>query len=203
MKTKVCFKCGIEKPLTEFYKHKRMADGHLNKCKECNKTDVKKNYIVKIEDPAWLEKERARGRDKYKRLGYVNQAPHYEEKFKFRKSAAFKNAHRDLKLTKEEEAHHWNYNKGFERDIIILNKSQHKRAHQQMVLDTEFLLYRTAELELLDTKEKHLNYINKHLTSKTPPHANKNKKPNQSPTRATRSSHRQREATEPPDSIDV
>lgn len=59
---KVCFKCGIEKPLGDYYKHPQMGDGHLNKCKECAKKDVKVNYDVNTQDPNFITKERKRGR---------------------------------------------------------------------------------------------------------------------------------------------
>lgn len=40
--TKKCKKCGRELPLSEFYKHKRTADGHLSTCKECHNQYTKK-----------------------------------------------------------------------------------------------------------------------------------------------------------------
>lgn len=47
--SKVCFKCHQEKPITDFYKHPMMGDGHLNKCKECTRADVRSNYRDKID----------------------------------------------------------------------------------------------------------------------------------------------------------
>lgn len=68
--SKRCFKCGLILPLTEFYTHPETGDGHLNKCKQCTRKDVHENYMKKIENDAYVEKERARGRDKYRRLHY-------------------------------------------------------------------------------------------------------------------------------------
>ena len=55
---KTCFKCGLKKPLDEFYKHPRMADGHVNKCKECNKKDVQGNYRKNIDHYIAYEEKR-------------------------------------------------------------------------------------------------------------------------------------------------
>lgn len=46
---KTCFKCGVNKDLADFYKHPKMADGRVNKCKECNKMDVRENRAAKAD----------------------------------------------------------------------------------------------------------------------------------------------------------
>jgi hypothetical protein len=55
---KTCFKCDRELPLAEFYPHPRMADGHLNKCKDCTRADVKANRAVNREHYHTYDRER-------------------------------------------------------------------------------------------------------------------------------------------------
>jgi len=62
---KTCFKCNHTGPLSDFYPHKRMADGHLNKCIKCTKADAKARREAKKKDPEWMIKERARCRVKF------------------------------------------------------------------------------------------------------------------------------------------
>ena len=56
---KKCFKCQNTKELSEFYQHLHMIGGRVNKCKECNKTDVRENRLTKVS--YYREYDRLRG----------------------------------------------------------------------------------------------------------------------------------------------
>ena len=93
---KTCFKCNKTKHLSEFYKHPQMGDGHLNKCKECNKKDSTEHRNNNI------ERVREYDRNRGNRLsdGYQKE---YREKYpnKYKAKNMVGNAVRDGKLFRE------------------------------------------------------------------------------------------------------
>lgn len=56
---KRCFRCHCEKPLSDFYKHAGMKDGHLNKCKQCTKADVAEHRAANLDRVQAYDRRRA------------------------------------------------------------------------------------------------------------------------------------------------
>lgn len=162
---KKCFKCNRFKSLDQFYKHPKMEDGHLNKCKECTKKDVSVHYEKNILNPEWKEKEQARGRDKYRRLyiGTGKAKPEnnlrWQRNFPEKKKAINYSAC----LTPPKpglEKHHWSYNDEHFKDVIWLPKKHHMKAHRFLVYDREQKMYRRFDNnELLETRKRHIRFI--------------------------------------------
>ena len=107
---KNCIICNEIKDLNEFYIHKKMADGHLNKCKDCTKMHSKKRHYRITSTPEGLEKERARHREKYHRLGYKEKQLEWDKDKPWKKTSTYKNLSRKFKIPVGNELHHWNYN---------------------------------------------------------------------------------------------
>lgn len=135
---KRCFKCRRTKPIRMFYKHPKMADGYLGKCKACAKKDVAKNYRDNIE--AKREYERQRWNDPSRRSmvsKYMDEhRKRYPGKTKARRAVA--NALKTGAITRlpcevcgdtKSEAHHEDYRKPL--DVRWLCFYHHRIAHGQ------------------------------------------------------------------------
>ena len=157
---KECIICRDEKELEDFYKRKQMTDGYLNKCKACCKSQSKDREIELRKNPEWVGKERARHREKYKRLGYKEKQLEWDKDKVWKKTSAYKNLHRDLKIPKGVSVHHWNYADDKLKDVVLMDSKDHKTFHQLIELDIEKRIFKVIETgKWLDTRNKHLNFI--------------------------------------------
>lgn len=168
MITKKCFKCNEEKLLSEFYKHSAMADGYLGKCKSCTKTDTKNLYDKKMQSPDFHEKEKARGRSKYYRLyRYKKIAPDmkkiYIEKHnsKYPEKIIARNMSQNINAPAGCEKHHWNYNKGYELNVLFLTTKEHYLLHRHIIYDQNIFMYRDSTGAVLGTRDSHIKLLNK------------------------------------------
>jgi hypothetical protein len=136
---KTCFKCGIQKPLSDFYKHPQMADGHLNKCKECAKLDAFNRLHGAGRDKV-LAYEKKRSQDPVRKAHNRKVAEEWRKANPVRRAAqnAVSNAVRDGRLvpwpvcamhecSAKPVAHHPDYSRPL--DVVWLCQAHHKQAH--------------------------------------------------------------------------
>jgi hypothetical protein len=134
--TKKCFKCQRVLSIDNFYVHRQMKDGHLNKCKDCAKKDVSSCYRQNIEDRRAYEKNR--NKRQYRKQQFANYHRSYIEKnpLKYKAHNAVSNALRDGRLFRpsncsvcgiqcKPHAHHEDYNKPL--DVIWVCARCHRK----------------------------------------------------------------------------
>lgn len=162
MINKQCYVCNEIKPLDEFYKNKRMKDGHANKCGKCAKKYALESFREKMKDPIFAEKEKIRSKNRAKSRSRMENMYEYQKVYSERYPEKYKAKFATKKMQRINggELHHWSYNKEHYRDIIELEKNDHKKAHRFLVYDQERFMYRRFDTnELLDTRESHLEFI--------------------------------------------
>jgi hypothetical protein len=136
---KECFKCKTVKPFTKFYKHERMADGYLNKCKACTKNDVGKHREKNIERIREYDRERGKLPHRLKLQTEVTRAWRAEDKRRTVAHSAVARAIRAGDLVRQpcvrcaevkSLAHHEDYDKPL--DVMWLCEPCHKQRHKEL-----------------------------------------------------------------------
>lgn len=126
----------MTKPLSEFYKHKEMADGHLNKCKECAKADDKARRDANPEKVRAYDRERAKLPHRRKLATEVARRYRQENPKRYKCNTAVNNALKRGKLVKlpcwvcgrqNVEAHHPDYDAPL--SVVWLCAEHHKEIH--------------------------------------------------------------------------
>ena len=142
---KICFKCNIEKPLSEFYKHSEMKDGHLNKCKECAKNDTRKEYRNNVEERREYEKKRNSTQERKDAAREKQRLHRANNPEKYKARTAVGNALRDKRIFKKPceycgseervQGHHKDYSKPLEVTWVCFQCHRQKEHNQFDYLD--------------------------------------------------------------------
>jgi hypothetical protein len=149
---KPCRECGVTKTLDQYYKHKAMADGYLNKCIECVKSRVKKHREENIDRIREYDAKRANwprriaARKEYTKtvsgkLSIKKAKKSYAERYPLKNAARilFRSAIKNKKIVKQDfcsecgsktkiEGHHDDYFKPL--DVRWLCELCHKEWHR-------------------------------------------------------------------------
>ena len=139
IRSKECFKCKTVKPIEDFYKHPKMLDGHVNKCKECNKNDCTANRNKNIEKFRAYDRKRGKIPERAKAAQEISAAWRAKDA---RRSVAHQRvfkAVRNGSLVRQpcircgevkSLAHHEDYDKPLE--VMWLCQPCHKQRHKEL-----------------------------------------------------------------------
>ena len=139
IRSKVCFKCNVDKPLSEYYKHPQMGDGHLNKCKECTKKDANQHRADNLERIREYDRQRGKLAKRIASNTEITRAWRAEDSRRRKAHSAVSKALRHGTLLKEpccrcgnekSVAHHDDYDKPL--DIMWLCQPCHKQRHKEL-----------------------------------------------------------------------
>jgi len=158
---KKCKYCGEVKPYSDYKKHTTTKDGYFHICRKCDSEYQKKYRDRKSDDPIWCEKERQRTKQVYYKYQYAKKYKDYMSRFP--EKLAAKNHSIHIKVEEGCVKHHWSYCNEHWKDIIPLIIADHKTAHKYLIYDQERMMFRTTDMVLLDSKDSHIEYINKYI----------------------------------------
>lgn len=139
---KKCNTCGLTKPLDDYYKQPKAADGHQGRCKECAKRAVRINYREKRSQYQAYERTRAQDPERKRKAGEYQRKRRNEGKTSARD--AVNNAVRDGRLvpqtcevcgSEKVQAHHEDYSKPLE--VMWLCFEHHRARHGQVADATD------------------------------------------------------------------
>jgi len=178
---KTCVKCKIPQEITEYHKAGGCKDGLRTECRSCVKLYRLANLDkITAKKAEWylnnIERERLRSinyrldnLEERKAWDRKYKKEHREEQYIYYKSHPWKQAARNavqyVKVPEGYQKHHWSYNKEHLSDIIPLKTKIHRKFHTLMKMDMDLLIFRTNCGILLDTKEKHLKFLNDNIRS--------------------------------------
>jgi len=136
---KTCILCQQAKPFTDFYAHPKMADGLLNRCKECHKAAIRAKRKEHFDYYRKYDRDRAKDPARIKLAKEHTAKWRNEDK---RRSAAHNAVARAIKAGRlvrkpcsecgreDAYAHHESYDRKL--DVNWLCQPCHKKRHAEM-----------------------------------------------------------------------
>ena len=137
--SKQCYKCESVKPLDEFYANPNMADGHVNKCKECSKKDSFEYRKKNIERLRAYDRDRDKTPERIMKSFVYSTAWRADDRRRMKSHKAVARALKKGLLVPESckqcgshktVAHHEDYDKPL--DVVWLCQPCHIRRHVEI-----------------------------------------------------------------------